>query len=112
MCFSPQIKVSGTKQRPCKVSSVSRPARFQNLEVNLVREFGDRGLKPGGIIRIATPDLRFLLGLYQDPERPLHKAYIAYSAQRGGLPATAVFVINRFHTAWGHKIIYDRETLT
>ena len=50
--------------------------------------------------------------LHQEPEKPLHKAYIAYSAQRGGLPATAVFVINRFHTAWGHQIIYDRETLS
>jgi predicted SAM-dependent methyltransferase len=71
-----------------------------------------RVLKPGGIIRIATPDLRFLLGLYQDPEKPLHKEYIAYTAKNGGLPPTAVYVINRFHTAWGHQIIYDKETLS
>ena len=78
---------------------------------NMLKE-SYRILKPGGVIRIATPDLRFLLGLYQDPEKPLHKEYIAYSAKNGGLPPTAVFVINRFHTAWGHQIIYDKETLS
>ena len=71
-----------------------------------------RILKPGGVIRIATPDLRFLLGLYQDPEKPLHKDYIAFTTRNGGLPATPVYAVNRFHTAWGHKIIYDKETLT
>ena len=70
-----------------------------------------RVLKPGGVMRLATPDLRFLLGLYQDPEKPIHKEYIEYSAKEGNIPATPVFVINRFHTAWGHQIIYDKETL-
>lgn len=70
-----------------------------------------RILKAGGVIRIATPDLRFLLGLYQEPEKPLHKEYIEYSTKKAGIPATPVFMINRFHTAWGHKIIYDKETL-
>lgn len=70
-----------------------------------------RVLKPGGIIRIATPDLRFLIGLYQDPEKTIHKEYIEYSAEKGGLPASPVYVINRFHTTWGHQIIYDKETL-
>ena len=78
---------------------------------NMLRE-SYRVLKRGGVIRIATPDLRFLLGLYQDPEKPLHKEYIAYTAKNGGVPPTAVYVINRFHTAWGHQIIYDKETLT
>lgn len=78
---------------------------------NMLKE-SYRVLKPGGVIRIATPDLRFLLGLYQDPEKPLHKEYIAYTAKNGGLPSTAVYVINRFHTAWGHQIIYDKETLS
>ena len=70
-----------------------------------------RVLKPGGVIRIATPDLRFLIGLYQEPEKPIHKEYIEYSAKNGGLPASPVYVVNRFHTTWGHQIIYDKETL-
>ena len=71
-----------------------------------------RVLKPGGVMRVATPDLRFLLGLYQEPEQSLHKRYIEYSAERGNIPPTAVFVINRFHTAWGHQIVYDKATLS
>lgn len=79
--------------------------------VNMLRE-SFRVLKSGGVFRVATPNLRFLMGLYEEPEKPLHKEYIAYTAKNGGLPATSVFVINRFHTAWGHQIVYDMETLT
>ena len=79
--------------------------------INMLKE-SYRVLKPGGVIRIATPDLRFLLGLYQEPEKPIHQEYIEYSAKSGGLPASPVYVINRFHTAWGHQIIYDKETLS
>ena len=78
--------------------------------MNMLKE-SYRILKPGGVIRIATPDLHFLMGLYQEPEKPINKQYIEYSAKRGGIPPTPVFMINRFHTAWGHKIIYDNETL-
>lgn len=78
--------------------------------LNMLKE-SYRVLKPGGVMRVATPNLRFLMGLYQDPEKPLHKRYIEFTAKNGELPPTAVFVINRFHTAWGHQIIYDRETL-
>lgn len=70
-----------------------------------------RVLKHGGTMRIATPNLRFLIGLYQEPEKLLHKEYIKFTTDNGGLPQTPVFAINRFHTAWGHQIIYDKETL-
>lgn len=79
--------------------------------MNMLKE-SYRVLKPEGVIRIATPNLQFLMGLYQEPEKPLHKAYIEYTAKNGDLPPTAVFVINRFHTAWGHQIVYDKETLS
>jgi len=78
---------------------------------NMLKE-SYRVLKPGGIIRIATPDLQFLMRLYQEPEKPIHKEYIAYSVKNEGLPATPVYVINRFHTSWCHQIIYDHETLS
>ena len=29
----------------------------------------------------------------------------------GNFPALPIYVINRFHTAWGHQIIYDYDTL-
>ena len=83
--------------------------------VNMLKECL-RVLKPSGTIRIATPDFHFLEDLYLHPEKPVNKSYIEWSAGGGGggcpLPATALSVINKFHTSWGHRIIYDRETLT
>ena len=83
--------------------------------VNMLREC-HRVLKPAGTIRIATPDFHFLEDLYLHPEKPLNRRYIDWSASGGGggrpMPPDALHVINKFHTSWGHRIIYDRETLT
>ena len=81
-----------------------------NQGVNMLKEVY-RILKPGGVIRLATPDLRFLLKLYNDPVNPLHKSYMEYSVRKSNMPASPVYVINQFHTSWGHQIIYDKETL-
>lgn len=82
--------------------------------VNMLREC-HRVLKPNGVIRISTPDLRFLLDLYQNPEKPENKSFIKWSAEGGAggeiRPVSPVYVINKFHTTWGHKIIYDYDTL-
>ena len=82
--------------------------------VNMLEEC-HRILKPSGSIRIATPDFRFLMGLYLHPEEPLNKRYIEWSGRGGGncqpIPETALHVVNKFHTEWGHRIIYDRESL-
>ena len=48
---------------------------------------------------------------YQEPEKPLHRQYMEYSVRECGLPTKAVYIISRFHTSWGHQIIYDKETL-
>ena len=83
--------------------------------VNMLREC-HRVLKPSGVIRIATPNIRFLVDLYQNPDKPVNKAYIKWSANGGGggpvFPEHAIFVINKFHRAWGHKYIYDQEALS
>lgn len=83
--------------------------------VNMLKECY-RVLKPSGTIRIATPDFHFLEDLYLHPEKPVNKSYIEWSAGGGGggcsLPATALNVINKFHTSWGHQIIYDKEAIT
>ncbi len=74
-----------------------------------------RSLKPGGKIRIATPDLRFLIELYNAEKNETQKQYIAWAA---GLflsdikDPTDTFVINNFFRSWGHKFIYDFKTLS
>ena len=70
-----------------------------------------RVLKPGGVIRIATPNLAFLADLYLHPDSGINRQYIEWAAKQGGIPATPTYVLNRFHTAWGHQIVYDHDTL-
>lgn len=83
--------------------------------VNMLKEC-HRILKDSGTIRIATPDFHFLVDLYLHPEKPENKRYIEWSANGGGytlpIPATPLNVVNKFHTAWGHQIIYSREVLS
>lgn len=80
-----------------------------------------RVLVPGGRLRVATPDLAFLLGLTEppippDPERRdesrrLADRYAAWQSGRLGLPGPNGFVVNAFLRHWEHRFIYDRETL-
>jgi len=73
-----------------------------------------RVLKPGGRIRIATPDMAFLIRLYSESETEVSKRYIKNSidryVQEPKLCARAV-VVNNFFYNWGHQFIYDFETL-
>lgn len=77
---------------------------------NMLKE-SYRILKENGIIRIATPNFEFLLDLYLNPQKDINKAYIEFDAKRSNLPANPIYAINRFHTSWGHQIIYDPHTL-
>ena len=70
-----------------------------------------RVLKPGGVLRLSTPNLTFLMDLYMHPDKPLNKAYIDYLAEQGHFPADPIYAISYFHTAWGHQIIYDPKSL-
>ena len=73
-----------------------------------------RVLKPGGKIRVSTPDFRFLIALYGPNKTELQKRYLSW-AVASFLPETGtgkdVFVINNFFRAWGHKFIYDPQVL-
>ena len=73
-----------------------------------------RVLKPGGKIRVATPDLAVLLGLYGTDKSPLQQQYIEWITNRflpGTGPASDVMVINNAFRNWGHQFIYDRDFL-
>ena len=80
-----------------------------------------RILKPGGRIRIATPDLQIFLGLYGNHITPEQKCFLReYVRFNSGVWSDdlthvrnneAVFVINHNFRAWGHLFIYDYLTL-
>ncbi len=73
-----------------------------------------RILKPGGTIRIATPDLEVLVGLYNHNEGLLAERYIRWKTDRylKGIPVyKASFVINNAFRNWGHQFLYDGDLL-
>jgi len=73
-----------------------------------------RVLKPGGKIRLSTPDLRFLIELYGPEKTAVQKRYISWAVE-SFMPEIGieddVFVINNYFRAWGHKFIYDFPVL-
>jgi predicted SAM-dependent methyltransferase len=74
-----------------------------------------RVLKAGGLLRIATPDLQFLVDLHRSDKSPLQQDYVDWATRSfvKGAPYPAdVFVINNFFRGWGHLFIYDEATLT
>lgn len=73
-----------------------------------------RVLKPGGSLRIVTPDFQFLIDLYNKNKTELQQEYIKTATKMfiKNAPYNAdIFVINNFFRDWGHQFIYDAETL-
>lgn len=73
-----------------------------------------RVLRAGGKLRISTPDLAFVVALYQTEKTPLQKEYLAWSTKNFIPDAEKpedTFVINNFVRAWGHQFIYDEKSL-
>ena len=73
-----------------------------------------RVLRPGGKIRIGTPSLETLIGLYTDNKTPIQAEYIDWITDNfitGASERKDVAVINHAINGFGHKFIYDFETL-
>jgi predicted SAM-dependent methyltransferase len=74
-----------------------------------------RVLRPGGRIRIATPSLERIAHLYDDRLSDVQRRYLRWAID-SFVPETkeplAGFVVNNFMRAWGHRFVYDRDTLS
>ncbi|MEM7338298.1 MAG: methyltransferase domain-containing protein [Actinomycetota bacterium] len=73
-----------------------------------------RVLRPGGRIRISTPDIGFLVDLYGPGKSQLQENYIEYLTSFPDPEAPEpldTFVINKYVRAWGHQFNYDEPTL-
>ena len=73
-----------------------------------------RVLRTGGRIRIATPDLAFLLDLARGGLSDLQRQYVEWSTREfiAGAPyADPAFVLNNFMRDWGHAFIHDERSL-
>lgn len=73
-----------------------------------------RVMKKGAVIRISTPNLKFLIDLYQEPKTQVQLDYIQFNKRyfKDNRPMTDAIVINNFFRDWGHRFIHDFNTLT
>jgi predicted SAM-dependent methyltransferase len=73
-----------------------------------------RVLRPGGRVRIATPDLDRIRALRDQDRDPEMDAYVKWSIDRFVPYADgyrAAFVANVLFRGWGHRFLYDESTL-
>lgn len=73
-----------------------------------------RVLKPSGKIRIATPNIENIVGLYSRQESEFDQEYIKWAIDRFMKDTKSYhksFVVNNFFRGFGHQFIYDPVTL-
>ena len=81
--------------------------------MRLLREL-HRVLRPGGVLRLTTPDLEKLIAIYRD-ENPVvtREDYVRYlDEETGEAHATPCQVFNDGVRLWGIRYTYDEEDLT
>jgi predicted SAM-dependent methyltransferase len=76
-----------------------------------------RTLAPGGKLRLATPDLRKLVALFDQDDTEAERRFIAAQVKRKRVdlsvkePERPVFIMNIYLHGFGHQFVYDRQTL-
>lgn len=73
-----------------------------------------RILRPGGVVRLTTPDLKKILALYEDrnPVIALAEYSRFLDGETGGKPhQLRSQVLNDMMRHWGHRYVYDEEDL-
>jgi predicted SAM-dependent methyltransferase len=72
-----------------------------------------RVLRPGGVLRLTTPDLRKIIAIYEDRNRVVgHDDYARFLGDLTGKPLERPGqVFNCYLRSWGHRYIYDEEDL-
>jgi ubiquinone/menaquinone biosynthesis C-methylase UbiE len=72
-----------------------------------------RVLRPGGVLRVTTPDLRKLIALYEDrnPEIDFARYSAWFAEQTGKGSSEPAQLFNDYMRLWGHRHIFDEPEL-
>jgi predicted SAM-dependent methyltransferase len=73
-----------------------------------------RVMKPGGVIRIVTPNMEFLRTLLPPGPPATLDAYMTFHQREHNIPGpsgSGIHTFNHFMRAWGHQFIYDEPSL-
>lgn len=90
------------------------------VEQTVMLEECYRILKPGGRVRLAMPNLHFIMDLYNHPNKEYNRKYLEWSYRLFGIrkdtPKVSevdypIHVINNFFHLWGHQFIHTPESL-
>jgi len=74
-----------------------------------------RVLKPGGVLRVVTPDLDSILSTTHTPLDPIASVYLQWMTKTflTHVPeCSPTYVINAMFRMWGHQFIYDLDSLS
>lgn len=82
--------------------------------LHMIRE-SYRVLRPGGVLRVTTPDLQKVITIYEDDNPSVSlREYLSFLDET--LPSDAhpraAQMLNTYMRAWGHRFVYDEEDLT
>jgi predicted SAM-dependent methyltransferase len=72
-----------------------------------------RTLRPGGRIRLATPNLLKLVHLFQETKTDAMRSYMSDKIKAHGWPKEPTpecFILNLELRTWGHQFVYDPAT--
>lgn len=88
---------------------------IEHLDLETGRQFvreARRVLRPGGVLRLATPDLEGFVAVYREAG-DLQKSLLTHLANRGGrdFGSTAASLLNQQFYGWRHRYLYDYETI-
>jgi predicted SAM-dependent methyltransferase len=75
-----------------------------------------RLMRPGGVVRLSTPDLRKYMSGYLEPGQEFFKEHLRRIAHlpamsSRGAPDRPAFMVNQCFYLWGHRWIYDFDEL-
>jgi predicted SAM-dependent methyltransferase len=74
-----------------------------------------RTLAADGKLRVATPDLRKLVALFDQDDSEAERRFMTAQLKMVGLSVKEserpLFIMNTYFREWGHQFLYDRQTL-
>jgi predicted SAM-dependent methyltransferase len=116
-----QVFLDASKRFPIPDSAIHYIYAEQVIEhltfeggMTMLRE-SHRVLAQGGKLRVATPNLERLLALFDQQSSPEEERFMEAQLKMVRLTVPLgerpLFILNTYSQAWGHRFLYDQQTL-